>query len=204
MYGAIILAAGKGTRFHGDKQNIVFHGKPLWRYPLDLLIDIIPRSNIVVVGKDIEGGQTRSGSVFNGLKALDNTTERVIILEAARPLVTMEQIKLLLESKESSISFVMPLVNTVVYRDGNYIDRNKLYDLLVPQAFDCKLLKKAYETGKYSDMTDETRVMYEEYGIKPCFVETDQNLFKVTYPRDIAILESIYEQMQMRSNNEKN
>lgn len=204
MNGAIVLAAGKGTRFHGDKQNIVFHGKPLWRYPLDLLIENIPRSNIVVVGKDIEGGQTRSGSVINGLKALDNATERVIILEAARPLVTMEQIKLLLDSRESSISFVMPLVNTVVYRDGNYIDRNKLYDLLVPQAFDYKLLKKAYETGKYSDMTDETRVMYEEYGIKSCFVETDQNLFKVTYPRDIAILESIYEQMQMRLSNEKN
>ena len=141
---------------------------------------------------------------MNGLKALNEETDRVIILEAARPLVTLEQIQTLLDSKASSISFVMPVVNTVVYRDGNYIDRNKLYDLLVPQAFDYKLLKKAYETGKYSDMTDETRVMYEEFGIKPCFVETDQNLFKVTYPRDLAILESIYEQLQMRCNNREN
>lgn len=196
MNGAIILAAGKGTRFHGDKQNLIFHGKPLWKYPLDLLTDIIPRSNIVVVGKDIEGGETRSGSVYNGLRFLSKETDRVIILEAARPLVTLNQIKTLLESKELSVSFVMPVVNTVVYRDGQFIDRNKLYDLLVPQAFDFKLLKKAYETGKYTDMTDETRVMFEEYEIKPCFVETGQNLFKVTYPRDIAILESIYEQMK--------
>lgn len=204
MNGAIILAAGKGTRFHGDKQNLIFHGKPLWKYPFDLLIDIMPRSNIVVVGKDIEGGRTRSGSVLNGLKALNENVDRVIILEAARPLVTLEQIQKLLNAKDSSISFVMPVVNTVVYRDGNYIDRNKLYDLLVPQAFDFKLLKKAYETGKYSDMTDETRVMYEEYGIKPCFVETEQNLFKVTYPRDLAILESIYEQLNVEFDNEKN
>ena len=40
-----------------------------------------------------------------------------------------------------------------------------------PQVFNYELLKKAYDTGKYIDMTDETRVMFEEYGIKPTFLE---------------------------------
>jgi 2-C-methyl-D-erythritol 4-phosphate cytidylyltransferase len=66
-----------------------------------------------------------------------------------------------------------------------------LYELLVPQAFDYKKLLYAYMSGKYRDMTDETRVMFEHYGITPDFVQGGGNLFKVTYPNDINILESI-------------
>lgn len=193
---AIILAAGRGSRFHGDKQNIEFHGKPLWRYPLDLLSTVMTRNRIVVVGKDVKGGEKRSGSVMNGLDALPKDTKRVIILEAARPLVTLEQIKTILDDESPSSSFVMPLVNTVIYRDGTHVDRDKLYDLLVPQAFDYKMLLEAYKSGRFEDMTDETKVMFEYHGVKPHLIETGQNLFKVTYPNDIAILERIYEKMQ--------
>lgn len=41
-------------------------------------------------------------------------------------------------------------------------------------------------------MTDETRVMFEFHGIKPHFFESGSNLFKVTYPGDLDIIESIY------------
>ena len=194
--GIIILAAGKGERFHGKKQDIDFHGKPLWQYSYDTALKFTDKTNIVVVGKDIEGGITRSFSVMNGLKALPGDTEKVLILEAARPLVTIAQLKTLIDNPNPSISFVMPLVNTVIGRDGTYYDRSSFYDLLVPQAFDYQKLLSAYETGKYTDMTDETRVMFEEYGIKPSLIETGQNLFKVTYPRDVAVLESIYQSLE--------
>ena len=49
------------------------------------------------------------------------------------------------------------------------------------------LLKKAYDTGTYTDMTDETRALFEEYGIKPTFVDGGENLYKVTYPKDISL-----------------
>lgn len=194
--GIIILAAGKGERFHGKKQDIEFHGKPLWKHSYDTAIKITDKANIVVVGKDIEGGITRSFSVMNGLKSLPCDTEKVLILEAARPLVTIDQLKTLIDNPNPSISFVMPLVNTVIGRDGTYYDRSSFYDLLVPQAFDYQKLLSAYETGKYTDMTDETRVMFEEYGIQPSLIETGQNLFKVTYPRDVAVLESIYQSLE--------
>ena len=95
------------------------------------------------------------------------------------------------------MSFVRPLVNTVVYRDGRYINRDELYDLLTPQAFDYKLLLEAYRSGKFNDMTDETRAMLEFHGIKPYFIETGSNLFKVTYPGDLDIIESIYQRLIM-------
>lgn len=194
--GVIILAAGKGERFHGKKQNLNFHGKPLWKHVYDTSISIVPAENIVIVGRDILGGETRSESVVNGLKALSKETDRVVIVEAARPLVTKKQLEIILNDTAKSSSFVMPLVNTPIGRDGTYYERNAFYELLVPQACNYKMLLKAYETGKYKNMTDETKVMFEEYEIKPHLIETGQNLFKVTYPRDVATLEMIYQNLK--------
>lgn len=195
-YSAILLAAGKGSRYKGKKQDLMFHGKQLWQYPYDLLLEILPQERIAVVGKKVTGGETRTISVLNGLRALPEDTDRVIILEAARPMVTKSQILELLEDKHSSVSFVRPLVNTVIFRDGRYINRNDLYDLLTPQAFDYKMLLEAYESGKFLDMTDETRAMFEFHNVSPYFIETDNNLFKVTYPGDLDIIESIYQRQK--------
>lgn len=201
-YGAIILAAGSGSRFKGKKQDIEFHGKPLWRYSYDIALEIVGEDRIIAVGKDIEGGDTRTKSVIKGLKALPEDTDRVVILDAARPMVTGKQIIEILTDSHPSISFVRPLVNTVVYRDGRYINRNDLYDLLVPQAFDYKLLLEAYNSGRFDDMTDETRVMFEYHQIEPYFIETDNNLFKVTYPGDLQVIESIFQNQRRSDKNE--
>lgn len=192
MNGAIILAAGQGTRYHGKKQDLIFHGKPLWRYAYETTLSVVGKDNIVAVGKDMPGGQTRSWSVRIGLEALPKCVDRVILVEAARPMVTNEQIIQLLEDSYPSSTFVRPLVNTVIFRNGTYVNRNEMYDMLTPQAFDRNMLQKAYESGRFEDMTDETRVMFEYYGVKPHFVETESNLFKITYPGDLDILESIY------------
>lgn len=196
FYAAILLAAGKGTRYHGSKQDVVFHNKPLWRYAYETTVTVICQERIIAVGKDIPGGITRTGSVMNGLKALPEDTDRVIIVEAARPMVTSDQIKELLQDPFPSSTFVRPLVNTVIYRDGTYVNREDLYELMTPQAFDYKLLLEAYNSGNFMDMTDETRVMFEYHGIRPHFIETGNNLFKVTYPGDLDIIESIYQAQQ--------
>lgn len=200
---AILLAAGKGTRYRGTKQDVLFHGRPLWRYAYETSMNIVGKDRIVVVGKDVKGGETRTGSVLNGLKAIPQDTDRVVIVEAARPMVTRAQIIELLNDPYPSTSFVRPLTNTVIYRDGAYLNRNELYDLLTPQAFNFKLLSDAYRSGNFTDMTDETRAMYEFHGIRPHFIETGSNLFKVTYPGDLDIIESIYNS-QMEESGYKN
>ena len=187
-----MLAAGSGTRYHAKKQDLIFHGKPIWRYAYETALSVVGESNIIVVGKDIPGGKTRSGSVMRGLEALPDAIDRVVILEAARPMVTKEQILQLLNDPYPSSTFVRPLVNTVIYRDGTYINRNELYDLLTPQAFDMKMLLESYQSHRFEDMTDETRIMYEFFGEKPHFIETEDNLFKITYPGDLEIIESIF------------
>lgn len=193
MNGAILLAAGQGTRYHGKKQDLIFHDKPVWRYAYETALSVVGEENIVAVGKDIPGGATRTGSVMNGLNALPKIIDRVIIVEAARPMVTKDQVLQLLNDTHPSSTFVRPLVNTVIYRDGTFINRGDLYDLLTPQVFDRNLLQEAYKSNRFNDMTDETRVMFEYHGIKPHFIETESNLFKITYPGDLDILESIYQ-----------
>ena len=190
--GAVILAGGKGTRFHQQKQFVKLKGKELWRHVYDKACQVIPQVNIVVVGVDIPGGETRSQSVINGLNAMKDCT-KVLLIEAARPLVTVEQLQTLIDTDADSITFVAPCVDTIIKKDKTYLERSECLRMQTPQAFNYELLKQAYKTGKYTDMTDETRVLFEEYQIEPFFVEGGENLFKVTYPNDIAFLENHFE-----------
>ena len=200
-YSAIVLAAGLSTRYGEEKkQDLEFHGKQIWQHVYDIAKSVVGDGKIVAVGKDMPGGETRTKSVIIGLKALPTDTNRVVILDAARPLVTAKQIRDLLERTEPSCTYVRPLVNTPIFRDGTYVNRSEMYDMLVPQAFDYKLLLEAYESGRFEDMTDETRVMFEYHGIKPTLIETENNLYKVTYPGDLMIIESIYQQMKGGNN----
>lgn len=197
---AIVLAAGQGTRFGAQKQFLEIKGKPLWKHVFDKLSKILDQDNIVVVGVQVEGGLTRSQSVVNGINALlkkEKQYERVIILEAARPLITPEQITRIIEDEHDNCTYALPLTSTVVKRDGTYLNRNELYKLSTPVAFNFPLFAEAYTSGKYLDYTDDTRIMYEHYGIKPFFLEGGENMLKVTYHSDLAILEMLMEKYEL-------
>ena len=174
-------------------------GKALWEHVYDKALKILPKENIVVVGVDVEGGKTRSYSVINGLnyfKIKNRDYKKVIILEVARPLVRTEQIEFLLKNTQKSSTYIMPLVNTIIKRDGTYCNRNEYYDLLTPQCFDFQLLYDAYNKNIDWDMTDETRLMYETYGIKPEFFLGGENLVKLTYKKDLPVIENIYKMIE--------
>lgn len=197
---AIILAGGQGTRFGAKKQFLEINGKTLWKHVFDKINTIINADDIVVVGVDIEGGITRSQSVINGLRALNKKNKnylRVIILEAARPLITLEQITRIIGDEHDSCTYALPLTSTVVKRDGTYLDRNELYKLSTPVAFNYRLFYEAYTSGNCFDYTDDTRVMYEQYGIKPYFLEGGENMLKVTYHSDLAVLEMLMEKYDL-------
>ena len=74
-WSALLLAAGKGIRYRGSKQNELFHDKELWLYAYETVRAVMEPERIIVVGKDIEGGVSRSGSVLNGLRVLPADTD---------------------------------------------------------------------------------------------------------------------------------
>ena len=191
---AIVLAGGQGTRYGQKKQFIVLNGKPLWQHVHDKVSKFVDEGDVCVVGVDVEGGATRSQSVINGLRYLtarDKDYDRLIILEAARPLITEEQIETILNDEHPSCTFVLPLKSTVIMRDGTYLDRNPMWKMSTPVAVDYKKFYDAYMSGKYYDFTDDTRVMYEEYGEKPYFIEGGENMLKLTYQSDLPVLEAL-------------
>ena len=168
----------------------------MYKHVYDTLSQIIPSNHIVVVGVDIEGGATRSASVKCGLDYLAGIGkfDRVVICEAARSLVTSQQITQIIELDTKSVCFVNPVIDTVILKDKTYLDRNQCLHIVSPHAFDFDLLYKAYLNADLGEIrTDETRLMYETYGIQPDLLNGGENLYKVTYPKDIAVLESIYQ-----------
>lgn len=197
---AIVLAGGQGTRYGQKKQFIVLNGKPLWQHVHDKVSKYVDEGDVCVVGVDVEGGATRSQSVINGLRYLksrSNDYDRLIILEAARPLITEEQIEAILNDEHPSCTFVLPLRSTVIMRDGTYLDRNQMWKMSTPVAFDFRMFYNAYMSGKYVDFTDDTRVMFEEYGEKPYFLEGGENLLKLTYQSDLPVLEALMKRFSL-------
>jgi len=184
----IILAAGDGLRFGEKKQFINFHGKEIWRYVFDTAMDLL--DEIVVVGVDFNGGKTRQESVRIGLDSIHG--DKVIIFDAARPFVTGEQIKKIITEViiYPSVSYAIRQTDTI-YHNGVWA-RNELRALQVPQAFDAKLLRHAHQHAARFGATDDTILIFNTYGIKPKLLEGGQNLYKLTYPEDIKILEAIY------------
>ena len=86
----------KGSRFHQQNQFVQLWGKELWRSVYDKACQLIPKEQIVEVGVVVPGGETISASVMNVLNAL-KTCKKVLLIEAARPLVTVEQLLVLID-----------------------------------------------------------------------------------------------------------
>lgn len=194
MKSAIILAGGKGIRFNGQKQFFDFYGKPMWKHVYDKVMNMVDET--IVVGVDnIPAGETRSKSVINGLSLISEKSNRVIILEAARPLVSEDQINILLEDTTDSCAFAIPVVNTIIIDGHIYPDREKCKELQTPQAFNAPKLIEAYSKGNFYDMTDETRVMYEYFGIKPILYLGGDNLYKITYESDLEVMKGIIKKL---------
>ena len=195
--GAIILAGGSGTRFKGLKQFQLIDNLPLWKFLYIKVNKYIDASNIIVVGVDIPGGDSRTKSVLNGLTFFKNSNIlRIIIFESARPLISIKNIEIILKDNSESITFIKPLVNSITKISGDYVDRDDFRELLTPQAFNFSKLFDAFLSLKRFDYTDETRIYHEKYSIYPKTIEGDDTLFKVTYPKDLVILKALHEEFK--------
>jgi 2-C-methyl-D-erythritol 4-phosphate cytidylyltransferase len=182
-FSCIILAGGKGTRFGAKKQNIKWHGKPLWKHVYDKCIQV--SDDVIVVGYSIHG---RQGAVYNGLRKVKY--DKVVILEAARPAVTVEQIQMIANVNAPSVSYIIKSVDTIHYY-GTHLDRRYCYLLQVPQAFNTNSLRQAHQQCKKGQFTSDTELMELTFNIKSLFIIGGRNLMKVTYPEDLKILDVI-------------
>lgn len=145
----------------------------------------------------VAGGGERQHSVYNGLKALPEDAECVLIHDGARSLVTEGVIQRAMASVEQFGSGVaaIPVVDTIkrAGSDGLVLetpDRSSLYAMQTPQAFRLETILKAHEFARADGFlgTDDASLL-EHAGLPVHLSQGDRENLKLTTPTDLALAE---------------
>ena len=225
MYSFILLSGGVGSRMQNNipKQYMLLAGKPVIVHILEKIDLISEISEIVLVCADkyqnsirlmldqygiqkrvifAQAGQTRQLSVFSGLKAAKE--DRVIIHEAARPFVKLDDYLELIHSPFETAIFGIDVPFTVIKgRESvtGLLNRSELINVQLPQKFVTKdLLKchiKALEEKK--DFTEDASLLfnYEPDSEIKIIPGRDYNI-KITTRMDMLTGEIIYDEIFRR------
>lgn len=227
---AIVLAAGNGSRMNSQekKQFMDLNGLPVLAWSLiafeenpaiddiilvtgeedlDRALKICLDLKLSKVKNIVAGGDMRFRSVYNGLLALSPETDYVLIHDAARPLVTQEIIRSCIKGavmKRACVAAVREK-NTIKKVDGNgyaieTVDRSLLYEIQTPQAFEYKLILRAYYNLKktieeyhpdVSRITDDAVIVENMTECRVSMAEGDYRNIKITTPEDITIAKAL-------------
>ena len=213
----ILVAAGSGTRLGSPlpKAFVSVGGKPLLQRALETVAGWSRCDSVVLVvpagyeaparalAADVSGlqvvigGDTRSDSVRQGLAALPPATEHVLIHDAARALMPLDVFDRILDRLHAGALGVIPqvaVVDTVVRVDSSGlthggVDRSELGAVQTPQGFDVEALLGAYASAG-GEFTDDAAVL-RGAGHAVVAVEGHSRGFKITYPDDVRVAESL-------------
>lgn len=163
------------------------------------------------------GGISRQKSVKNALDALaisENKPDIVLVHDAARPLIFMKLIDAVLEplmsrsAKGASLS--LKAVDT--FRKGEdtdkgsiiakeYVDRDSLYAMQTPQAFDFDVLYQCHNKTNRDDHTDDTSLL-TEFGYNVELITGHKTNIKITTQDDIALVQAYMQLIETKNNDD--
>jgi 2-C-methyl-D-erythritol 4-phosphate cytidylyltransferase len=146
------------------------------------------------------GGSTRASTVLNGLSALveqgADTSDWVMVHDAARCLITAEQIDRLIDAclpdtVGGLLALKLPdtLKSEVGGRVQATVERADKWLAQTPQMFRIADLTQALKSAGDA-VTDESSAI-EAMGLHPLLVEGSAQNFKVTYPQDFALAQAV-------------
>ena len=145
------------------------------------------------------GCKERQDSVFNGLKAVNERCDIVLIHDGARPFVTDEIIKNSIEcaKKNKCVIVGVTVKDTIkiINKDNEVCDtlnRSTLWSIQTPHVFEYLSIIKAHKIAKEKSYygTDDSMLMeYLGYNVK--VIEGSYNNIKITTPEDLKIGEEI-------------
>ena len=220
MLTAIIVAAGSSQRMGFDKLLALLGDKPVLAHTLDAFertscvrdVILVTRAERVEEMRElvrqhefsktlhvIAGGTHRQDSVRAGLERLATEASFVAVHDAARPLVTPEQIERVfaLARQHGAAALAEPITDTIKRVDENLfvsggVARDGLYAMQTPQIFSRELILSAYAdvAAQGLSITDEVSAV-EQLGAKVLLVPNDEFNVKITYPRDLLLAQSV-------------
>jgi 2-C-methyl-D-erythritol 4-phosphate cytidylyltransferase/2-C-methyl-D-erythritol 2,4-cyclodiphosphate synthase len=140
------------------------------------------------------GGETRQASVRNGLQALPASVGRILVHDAARPLVSAAIIDRCVAGMEAHGAVIAAVpVNDTIKEVGDdlvsrTVDRSRLWQAQTPQAMRRELLEQAYQQAEADGFlgTDEASLL-EHAGIPVAVVMGGEANIKITRPDDLRI-----------------
>lgn len=213
--GVVVVAAGRGTRLGGTepKAFVELNGKTLLQRALEPLFELEePVEIVVVVASDraehaqeivrrvagvagehvrvVEGGAERHWSVANGLAALSDQVEVVLVHDAARALTPAALFRsVAAEVRRTGDGVVpgLPVADTIKRVDDGLaietVDRSELAAVQTPQGFPLRKLLDAYRAGG-AEQTDDAAV-YSAAGHRVHMIGGDALAFKITTAWDL-------------------
>jgi 2-C-methyl-D-erythritol 4-phosphate cytidylyltransferase len=159
--------------------------------------EMLKKYNIHKVMGLAAGGKERQHSIFNALKTV-KSEGIVLVHDAARPFIQMEQIHRLFETaRETGAAIIgVPAKDTMKKVVGGKVvetvERSSLWAVQTPQAFRVSLLREAYEQAEKDNFlgTDDASLV-ERLGHSVSIVEGDYDNIKLTTPEDLFFAEAI-------------
>ncbi len=215
MWCAIVLGGGSGTRMGAgiNKVLLPLGGKPVIRRSAEAMLPFAdtvtvvcpeaerPRFEAALAGLDggriryAAGGGTRQASVWNGLCALPEACDHVLIHDGARCLVDADTIRAVMQGALETGAAVasIPCVDTVKSVDEHRLvtgtpDRAGLRCVQTPQAFRRELIVKAHLAARADGFigTDDA-ALAERIGLPVLLTEGSRRNLKITTPEDLAV-----------------
>jgi len=219
----IVVAAGRGSRMGTDikKQFLPLHGKPMLVQTLRTLAGCESVARIVVavspgdvehvaamlrehevskIGAIVPGGAERQDSVRLALGALLPETEIVAVHDAARPLVTEEEVERVIAAAASvgAATLGVPVKDTIKRVENRMVQetlpRQQLWAVHTPQAFRREWLEEAHlrsQSGSGLLGTDDASLV-EWAGYRVAMVQGSYENLKITTPEDLLLAEALW------------
>lgn len=145
----------------------------------------------------VEGGERRQDSVRLAAQRCSGS-EWVCVHDAARPLVTAELVRRVLEGAQATgaATTAVPCVDTIKQvHDGHVLrtlDRSELMATQTPQAFRSELLQRAHEQAVADGaLGDDDASLVERLGVSVTVVAGDPRNVKVTHPHDLDMVRAL-------------
>ena len=215
----VFLCGGAGSRCSSQqpKQYISIHQRPLFSYSLEKLLSSADFEEVALVCDPQkqeaflpwlpEGisyvfatpGKRRQDSVYSGIKALEKKTSRVMVHDAARPLIRERSIRQLLEASCKYVAVALGVGIAFTVRQVNEkgkvektLNRESLREIQTPQVVHYSLLKEGLELAQDQGITVTDDVEAAQLlGHLIHLVEGNNVNLKVTQHQDLAIVEAL-------------
>jgi len=165
------------------------------------LQDTVAKAGLGRPARVVHGGDTRQQSVANALAQVDPTTEIVLVHDAVRPFVTLEQIeRVIVEARTRGAAILgIPAIDTVkevkraslpqdVALITSTIPRERIVLAQTPKAFQYALIRDAFRSGQKDGVTasDEAGLV-ERLGHDVYVVQGSDRNLKITRPADMEL-----------------